>query len=459
VKTKTAIHHYFLIIVVAILSACEPSTMPPRQSSEVNITNPTQTYIPVASPTTIQPTANLAPEINNYLPICTFPLQQTVMVESPPEKYTFAEPKVVFTDELQPEIVDWLPDSQNAIIMPKTLIDLGINGYQETIELFNPETQKIQIYAIRRDSEGMPAWNPELNAIVYPNTKIIVNDTDILKSQFFSQLKISYGNPDETQLLVDDLLAHSITVKPDGSQIIYYKNDEELVNKFFSRMIFDGSLQAEKLLSINLAQDEIYSVNTYETVWRLGTSQMFFYSNVSPTDQAILFDINYGRPPCTISFNGWVYFARWSPNGKYLAVIKSPSSHTSLWASYNLSILDGLTGNFYQIDSKKMVPEEMKECCRHIVSNFSWAPDNRHLIVMGTADFAGTGEHNPINKLYLVDSISGDVDDLFPSYKFNIAWKGTGLAWSPDGLKLLADCPTEEQGQLCLFAVKSTAQP
>lgn len=443
---------------MTILGACKPSTLSPRQTSEVNITNPTQTYIPVASPTAIQPTVTLVPETNSYLPICSFPLQQTAMVEEPPEKYTFAEPKVVFTDELQPEIVDWLPDSQNVIIMPKTLIDLGINGYQETIELFNPETQKTQIYAIRRYGEGTPAWNTELNAIVYPDTKIIVNETDILKSQFFSQLKISYGNPDETQLLVDDLLSHSITVKPDGSQIVYYKDDKELANKFFSRMIFDGSLQAEKSLPVNLAQDEIYSVNTYETVWRLGTSQMLFYSNVSPTDQTILFDVNYGQS-CTISFNGWVYFARWSPNGRYLAVIKSPSSHTSLWADYNLSVLDGLTGNFYQIDEKKVAPEEMKDCCRHMVSNFSWAPDNRHLVVMGTADIVGTGEHNYVNKLYLVDFISGDVDNLFPSYEFNIAWKGTGLAWSPDGLKLLADCPTEEQGQLCLIAVKKNAQP
>ncbi len=442
---------------MTILSACKPSALSPHQTSEVNITNPIQTYIPVASPTTIQPTATLVPKTNSYLPICSFPLQQTAMVESPPEKYTFVEPKVVFTDENQPKIVDWLPDSQNVIIMQKTLIDIGINGYQETIELFNPETQKIQIYAMRRDGEGMPAWNPELNAIVYPDTKIIVNDTDILKSQFFSQLKISYGNPDETQLLADDLLAHSITVKPDGSQIVYYKNDKELVNKFFSHMIFDGSLQAEKLIPVNLVQDETYSVNTYETVWRLGTSQMFFYSKVSPTDHTILFDVNYGQA-CKISFNGWVYFARWSPNGRYLAVIKSPSPQSSTWADYNLSVLDGLTGNFYQIDEKKLAPAEMKDW-RHIVSNFSWAPDNRHLIVMGTADFIGTGEHNYVNKLYLVDFISGGVDNLFPSYEFNIAWKGTGLAWSPDGLKLLADCPTEEQGRLCLFAVKRATQP
>jgi len=445
-----------LIIVMAVLNACEPSTISPRQTSEVNITNPAQTYIPVASPTVIQPTETLTSEINSQPPICTFPLKQMAMVESSPDKYTFAEPKVVFIDELQPDIAGWLPDSQNVIIMPKRLIDLGLNGYQQTIESFNPETQETQVYAIRREGEGMPAWNPELNAIIYPDTKII--GTDIKNVQFFSQLRISYGNPDATQLLADDLLAHSIAVKPDGSQIVYYKNNRGLVNQFFSRMIFDGSLQAENLLPVNLAQDEIYSVNTYNTVWRLGTSQMFFYSYVSPTDQTILLDVNNGQS-CTISFNGWVYFARWSPNGRYLAVIKSLSSHLSLWADYNLSVLDGLTGNFYQIDSKKVGPVEMKDCCRHIIGDFSWAPDNRHLIVMGTADFTGTGTHNPIEKLYLVDFISGDVNELFPSHEFNIARRGAGLAWSPDGLKLLANCPTEEQGRLCLIAVKKTAQP
>lgn len=457
-KTKTALQYHFLIIILAILNACEPSTIPPLQTSEVEITNPTQTYIPAETPATIQPTVTLVPETNSYLPICSFPLSQTMTAESTPEKYTFADPKVVFTDELQPEIVDWLPDSQNIIIMPSTLIDLGINGYEETIELFNPETQKTQIYAIRRYGAGTPAWNPELNAIIYPDTKVIVNDENISKSQFFSQLKISYGNPDETQLLADNFLSHSITVKPDGSQILYSKKGKELENRFFSRIIFDGSLQEEKLLSASLVQDEIYSVNTYKVVWRLGTSQVFFYSNVSPTDKTILFDVNYGQS-CTISFNGWVYSARWSPNRRYLAVIKSTSSHTSLWADYDLSVLDGLTGNFYQIDSKKMGVEEMKDCCKHYITGFSWAPDNRHLIVTGAADFVGTGTHNPIEKLYLVDFISGDINELFPSHELNISGWKNGLAWSPDGLKLLASCPTKKQGRLCLFNVERATEP
>lgn len=441
---------------MVVLNACESSTTFPRQTSEVNTTNPTQTYTPVVVSTAIQATATPEPEINSQPPICTFPLKQTVNTESFPDSYAFDEPKVVFTNELQPDIVDWLPDSQNAIIMSTNYIDSGVNGYQQTIELLNPQTQETQIYAIRREDEKIPAWNPELKAIVYPDTKIVGTDTKDI--QFSSQLRVSYGNPDTTQLLADDLLAHSITVKPDGSQIVYYKNDKELVNKFFSRMVFDGSLQAEKLLPVNLAENELYPFNIYDIVWRLGTSQMFFYSNVTSTDQTILFDVNNGQS-CTISFNGWVYFARWSPNGRYLAVIKSPSSHHANWAEYNLSVLDGLTGNLYEVDSTKVGPVEMKNCCRHMIGDISWAPDNRHLIVTGTAGLTGTTTYVPINKLYLVDFLSGDVNALFPSYEFNAFFRGTGLAWSPDGFKVLMKCPTEKQGGLCLIAVKRTAEP
>lgn len=428
--------------------------MSPRQTSEVNITNPTQTY--AVTPTAIQPTATLASEINSP-PTCTFPLEQTVTTETFPDNYAFDEPKVVFANELQSDIVDWLPDSQNAIILLTNYIDSDLNGYQQTIELLNPEAQETQVYAIRREGEGIPAWNPGLKAIVYPDTKVV--STDIKNVQFVSQLRISYGNPNTTQLIADDLLARSITVKPDGSQIVYHKNDKELVNTFFSRMVFDDSLQTEKLLPVNFAQNELYPFSVYDAVWRLGTSQMLFYSSVTSTDQTIFFDVNNGQS-CTISFNGWVYFARWSPNGRYLAVIKSTSSHRANWAEYNLSVLDGITGNLYEIDSTKVGPIEMKNCCRHIIGDFSWAPDNRHLIVTGTAGLTGTTTYVPVIKLYLVDFLSGDVNDIFPSYEFNnTGWWGTGLAWSPDGFKILTNCPTEKQKGQCLIAVKKITEP
>jgi Tol biopolymer transport system component len=229
-------------------------------------------------------------------------------------------------------------------------------------------------------------------------------------------------------------------------------------------MVSDGSLEPEKLIPFDPVpfghnEDTPF---TYITVWRPGTSQIFIHSEFSSTDQTLLLDVNTGQS-CTISFGGWVYFARWSPNGRYLAVIKSPEPLLSLSVDFDLNVLDALTGKLYQIDSTKVGPANMKNCCRHLIDDFSWAPDNHHLVVVGEAAISGTGSstsaYNSIEKLYLVDFLSGDVDDLFPSYPFNVGWWGTGLAWSPDGLKLLAECPTEKQGRLCFIAVKRTAQP
>ena len=69
-------------------------------------------------------------------PQCTFPLAQTTAAESVSETYTFSEPQVVLTDERQPDIIEWLPDNQNVLIMPSQFIDLGMNGYRQTIELW-----------------------------------------------------------------------------------------------------------------------------------------------------------------------------------------------------------------------------------------------------------------------------------------------------------------------------------
>jgi hypothetical protein len=135
IKVKTKIVPlYFLIIITLALTTCGQNARATPPTTEVETTNGVQTSIPAASPTVTQPTATSTIEINNQPPVCTYPLKQTTTMESKPDKYTFAEPRVVFTDELQPDIVGWLPDSHTAIIMPKTLIDLGLNGYQETIE-------------------------------------------------------------------------------------------------------------------------------------------------------------------------------------------------------------------------------------------------------------------------------------------------------------------------------------
>jgi Tol biopolymer transport system component len=409
------------------------------------IANPPATPIPPASPTATSTPDPLA---------CAFPMAQTTMKESTPQKYTFSEPQVVLTGDY-PDIAGWLPDNQNVIIMSITAHQFdGIDGYLQTIELFNPETKETHVYATRRNFGDEPlAWNSALNAIIYPAPNVLGVDKTTHQLTVTRQIRISDGNPDTTQLLLDGLLNYysPMAIKPDGSQIVYWENNGTQNYKLYRHKVSHEPLEPEQLIPFDpaLFGNEGYPL-MYEMSWRPNASQLFLYSGGSPTSQTLLVDANTGRS-CTLNFDGWVYFARWSPNGRYLAVITQKSPMLSLWSDLDLNVLDTVTGKLYKIDSAKIVPPNR----RHTVSDLSWAPDNHHLAIIGSANAVGTSPPPTISRLYLVDFLSGEVDNLFPTYQFDIGWWGRGLAWSPDGTKIMAKCPTETEGRLCLVSVQT----
>jgi hypothetical protein len=100
-------------------------------------------------------------------PACTFPLAEIKAEESIPEEYTFSEPKVVLT---APQgniyhIAEWLPDNQQ-ILMTE---EIGNSSDSlESIVLYNPVTGESKVYATRPITYQSPAWQPELDAVVYP---------------------------------------------------------------------------------------------------------------------------------------------------------------------------------------------------------------------------------------------------------------------------------------------------
>lgn len=394
-------------------------------------------------PPVAQPTAAPAVALGKQPPTCTFPLAQIKTAASTPQNYTFSDPQVVLTDKLQPDIVDWLPDNQNVLIMPLKLIDLGINGYQQTIELFNPETKETQIYAIRRKgAEAPPIWNPKLNAVVYAATNVLGEDSATNQLKFTRQIRISYGNPNDTQILADNLPQYYMAVKPDGSQTVY------LQEKQFVKL--DASLRPLPSVAFNQKAQDYKHENTgnatvdYQMAWRPSSSQIFLYNwaydNLGYT---YIMETDTGRL-CNLDFGGWALVTRWSPNGRYLAIIRA-QGRVPLQSS-DLAVLDTATGNLYTLG----VPQEIGG--RHILKDIAWAPDNRHLFFIGSSnDYSGT--------LFLGDFISGQVDHILPSYKFMAINVGTNLAWSPDGSKLLMNCPiSEEVSQVCLISVQTRGQ-
>jgi Tol biopolymer transport system component len=456
-KTKVV-----LAFLVLALTAC--GIIPaPTSTSMLHPSTATFTFTP--EPPKITETATLSTP--QEPPACTFPLPQTTIEEAKPEEYSFSEPRIVATSDSGIEIVEWLPNSQ------RILITRRINGTtKQNIELFNPQTGESNIYVIGNNSLR-PVWIERLVSIIYSDSQLIstpiyingmVDPTSVVVRQ---RLWLTNGNADIALLLEDiqrtgsnvphEWVTSNLIVQSNGSRIAYLKNNGELPWRLYSRAISQDGLKSEKLSLIQgVYGGEGVWIESEKMTWRADTSQIFFYSSASPTNHTFVFDIDTDQI-CSLSFGGWVYFARWSPNGRYLAVIKSAGSKFPLHKNYYLVVLDTTTGKQYSLDSTKIGLAETNECCMHIV-DFTWAPDSSHLALIGTADFSGTGTRVRHDRLYLFDFLSGEVENLFPSYLLISNIAGTGLAWSPDGTKLLATCPTESEGRLCLIPVQVGGQ-
>lgn len=375
---------------------------------------------------------------------CTFPLAQTITEESTPENYTFSEPRVVITPEANDsiaEIVDWLPDSQRVL-----LVQNFDDTTKQNIELFNPQTGHIQLYATRNQSFDPPAWVPGLNAVVYPDMNILKNDTTNHRDEFSRQVWISQGDPNSLRLIADNLTQFYVAVKPDGSQIVY-QSDKQLSN-------LDASLSAQTPITFDPARwDYRQSSNSlalsFKTAWRPGTSQIFFYSyGTGSMGYTYILDVDSGQL-CELNFNGWAFFGRWSPNGRYLAIVRNQESSFPS-NSTDLAVLDVATGKLYTMG---ITPKETVG--RHYVEDIAWAPDNHHLIALGSIlSFPGCApDCSEDTRLYLVDFLAGQVDSLIPTRQFTANNPGTNLAWSPDGSKVLVLCP-----KLCLISVQKSGQ-
>jgi Tol biopolymer transport system component len=443
-NTKGTLEILLVIGVIMIIPLFFVMRTAAEQNAAPNTLPPTVVIAPLL------PTVANAPEDNNAMkpkqpPACTFPLAGTTTEESTPEEYTFSEPQVVITPEANDshaEIVDWLPDSQRVL-----LIQNFSDTIKQNIELFDPQTGSIQLYATRNQNFDLSAaWVSGLNAVVYPSMNIIKDDKVNHRVEFTRQMWVSQGDPNNAQLIADNLEESYIAVKPDGSQMAYQHNKQ-----LFKR---DSSLAALKSVAFDPTkwdhrQSSNSSLSPFKTAWRPGTSQIFFYSHsMGSIGYTFLLDADTGQL-CELNFDGWALFGRWSPNGRYLAIVRNQEASFPV-NSTDLAVLDTDTGDLYTMG---VTPKETEG--RYYVNDIAWAPDNHHLLTLGSVQsFPGCSpDCHKDTQLYLVDFLSGQVNALIPARQYIANNSGTNLAWSPDGYKVLAFCP-----KLCLISVKRNGQ-
>jgi Tol biopolymer transport system component len=397
-------------------------------------------------------------------PQCTFPLAQTTMAESTPEKYTFSEPKIVLTAEATIGLVEWLPDNQWVLITQ----DFRGNTLQN-IELFNPRTGILQLYAKRNKIDQSPIWVNRLNAVLYQDIKVLKvnknNGTDRPSVEFRRQLWISRGDPQNAQLIEDAFLTgnflsyFSVGIEPEGEQIIYYTHNNQRLSKR------NGTFEIQQSIYLDISQWEYRLMGSgmpifYKMAWRPNSSQVFLYSLgeaggytfLLDTDTGQICEINLGN---TGSENAWADMARWSPDGKYLAVIRTWGSRPV--DSSDLAVLDTTTGKLYIV---RIVPSTVEGL--YFVNDVAWAPDSYHLAAIAQVLVQDPTLHTyyKISHLYLVDFLSNQIIQISsPSNEqLGSGLGSTNLIWSSNGSQLLVKCPTTQVDRLCLLSVQRAAQ-
>ena len=445
-----------ILLIPLLFVSCGTKPTPVVSATAVPSEPPTQasTETPMETPTAALPTA--APVIANGQepPPCTFPLTQITAAAFAPANYVFSQPKMILNSGHNSyNIIQWLPNNQQVLVTQELLNTRSkgdISPSQESIELFNPLTNRSQVYATRYTTfEGIPLWLPQMNAVIYPARNLLGMDQNTNQPKFSNQIWVSYGDPGTAQKLVDNLPQLSLDVKPDGSEMIYFSDMQ-----IFKRNI---SLQSIQPIAFDPTQWDYAAGRrsdvplVFHMVWQPGTSLVFLYGDglFRFSGYTFILNIDTGKV-CELNLGGWVIKARWSSDGRYLAIIRT-HDHFPINSS-DLAVLDTLTGKVYSINV--ISSGEGK----HFVYDFVWAPDNHHLLAIGVLLPPPYQSDDKQSRLYLVDFVSGQSDDVLPMYTFYANDPGSNLAWSSDGSKLLILCPTEKDEQLCFISVHKSGQ-
>jgi hypothetical protein len=321
---------------------------------------------------------------------------------------------------------------------------------RQTIEVYDSETGESKAYATRYHIDEPPAWQAAANAVVYPAMNYLGREKNTNIIQFTRQVWVSYGDPHATQMLAENLAQFPITVKPGGSEVAYL-SDKELSKRNASLQSIPGaSFEAARWDYAKARRSELPV--SYAMAWQPGTSLVFLYSEGGMQNgggYTFVLNADTGQV-CELDLGGWAVKARWSSDGRYLAIVRAAISSYPAYST-DLVVLEPATG---KLSAKEVTPQKTES--RHYVDDFAWAPDNRHLLAVGrVSSYHNVGPPESAG-LYLVDFVSDQVVSLLPAYTFYANMSQDNLAWSPDGSKVLIRCPTQVVDRICLISVRRT---
>lgn len=399
---------------------------PASQAFQSPIETPTPPpYPPPRTPTPSGPAATPT-FFPTPIPPCTFAGQPVPAEPSPPfEAYQFSEPRVVLTHPSAIGIAGWLPDGQ------RLLITRFIPGQpREYIEIFNTRTGELQRYGERHSLPGKPVWLAAHQAVAFAD---VGSDKQVV-------LRISRGETATVETPISDLTGSFLGVSPDGRQLVFFTQASQDRPE-----VFDLAQPQRATLPAALP---LMRWSPYRISWHPQGHQIAFYNETGfylanlPLGRICKIDLGVEESEARYG-KRWAFYAQWAPNGRYLSMLTTIGDPPVKFS--DLTILDTITGKLHSVHPKQYI-----ESGQYYVMDMAWAPNSQIMAIQAAVEvregvlYAG---------LYLLEVATGRDVRVLPEALFTGGDAGWNLAWSPNGQQMAVNCPTANEGRLCMIAV------
>ncbi|VAW42850.1 hypothetical protein MNBD_CHLOROFLEXI01-2077 [hydrothermal vent metagenome] len=432
----------WLLLTILVFTACSsPALEPSVESSTDSAIGDSQTQqsypapeqqlveerlqsgypvpIPNGTPVRITPFPTSVPP-----PICDIkPPVEVAMsyVEAKSDFPVFSEPRIIVTNDVGFSIAEWLPDNQ------RLLVSQG-DGAFGTISTLDVTTGEMIEYAKRRDLSGSPLiWLDNAQGVMF---------VDATTEGW--ELRFSDGK--EPITVANELASTSLAKDPSSERVVTAFSLEP-----GALMTVDTIGRTDRVMSTELNEETkrvpLSSGDGYHLTWSPNGNWLVQYLR----DDLFLIDAQTQKI-CSVELGdygeagiGQVGYAKWSPNGQYLAMTYAGPTPAS-----QLAILDVSSG---KISTIQITPEE-NIWPPSSLNDFTWSPDGKFLIAK-----VNIGKQDGISQfgLFLVDIHNNNSFRLFPNYAF--LGVGQSLTWSPNGSRIAFRCPTIKEGNVCIIDV------
>ena len=383
------------------------------------------------------------------VPLCDFTAAPEPDAFGPPlDAFVSSQLQVVMTHKAAIGIASPLPDGESL------LITRDVPGTdRQTIEIFNIRTGESRVYAERTGNNGKPVWLAALEAAAY---------STLVGQQY--ELRISQGDAKQTERVAPSVEGLSLAAGPEGRRLLYLPGPTSNRPE-----VWGGANRSTESLQVNLDQwkypkypkdvQSILTPSAFQVAWRPNGSQLVFYTLPwtflfdIETNQVCEIDLGPFRDETVKAMPIWALEAKWSPDGRYLALITTDtvlgqaSGTGAAILATELTIVDMKTGML-----RNLQPTSDITPGQHYVTDIAWSPDSQYIATLGIVGIDEMGSEE--EGVFIIEASTGHSQPEPSDYDLGGGLWGWQLAWSVNGSQLIVTCPTQEEGRLCTISLK-----